>query len=104
MFGTCVTNECGEPSNLLSARCDYHAALNSARNLTAAEFDRLRADLAVTAPVTDDERNARQARYALGAVERSARDLKRYKTMARDAGATSGQIAEAVRRGKSEVK
>jgi hypothetical protein len=104
MFGPCTTSDCDKPSGVLSGKCNYHDAISSARNLEVDEFDRLREALAVTAPITDDERNVNRARYALKSIEWDARNLKRHKQMARENGATPAQIADAVSRGKAEVK
>lgn len=98
----CGVEDCKERSRaLLSNLCQFHDTIENARNLRAEDFDRLRDVLATTAPVTDDERNRRRGRSALRDIEWKARDLKAAKSRARSAGVTGGQIADAVRRGKS---
>lgn len=99
----CPVDGCPESGQTISGRCSFHSALASARNLTPEQFDRLRATLATETPLTDEDRRARSARGALATIEWNARDLKRSKRRAKDAGATEGQIATAVRSGKDKA-
>lgn len=103
MFGTCSTNDCDQPRFMLDNHCRYHSIIEQARSLRGEEFDRLRDALATTAPITDDERNVSRASHALRMIQWQARDLKKAKADARKAGATEGQIADAMKRGKAEV-
>ena len=104
--GPCSVDGCSEKAAgglTFSTRCAFHGAVETARYLTSEQFDRLREALATTPPLSDEERRARRVKIDLGGVERSARDLKRYKRYARKAGATASQIKDAVRRGRAEA-
>lgn len=100
MFGICSSHGCDKPSYGLSSRCRLHSVMEDARNLSPENFDSLRETLAVTAPITEDERNRRRGASALRRVEWLAKDLRAAKRSARRAGVTKGQIADAVERGK----
>lgn len=104
MFGsTCGSSGCDNPARYLSGRCAFHEALANARDLDPAEFDRFQEVLTYTPPWTDEERRARRARSALHRVQWTARDLKRARQDAAREGATKGQVADAVARGKAEA-
>lgn len=99
---TCSAEGCSAPGSGWSGRCGFHEALSGARNLNPQQFDRLRKALATATPLTDEDRRERAARSALATIEWVARDLKRSKKRAKKSGATDGQIAEAIRKGKAQ--
>lgn len=105
MFGKCSTEGCDEMATgrLLGNKCPFHDAVAAARELPAGDFDRLREVLTYTPPWSDEERRARRVRSALSQIKWQARDLKRGRKRAIAAGATKGQIAEAVRAGRADA-
>jgi hypothetical protein len=90
--------------SLFSNNCAYHDSLSMARELSPEDFDALRSEMATTAPLSDEAKRQRRVRSALKGIEWKARDLKSEKRRARTAGATEGQISDAVTRGKASAR
>lgn len=104
-FGiTCKAKECTRPGSLLGGRCNLHEALAQARELSPEQFDELREALSTTPPFSEADKRARRVKSTLARVQWTARDLKRAKLAAREAGATDSQVRDAVGRGRAGVR
>lgn len=93
---TCSVEGCSLPGSFMDGnRCGLHHLVFMACTLSPERFEQLRAILAASSPLTDEERRARKMRTSLSRLEWTSRDFKRAKKDSRDAGATEAQIAAA---------
>lgn len=96
MFGdTCSTEDCDRKGSFFTGRCDFHAALGSARELSQRELNKLRIALEGLEPLTSAEKRDRAIRSRLSSVEYHAAALADEESRAREAGASEEQIAAA---------